>query len=252
MNLLQRTSLRKSAIDAGFDVFEDLIDAVLCRSSHRPLVCAAWPNQVGGLFVALSMANVFAALKDSVEPVDSASALPGLPTMAAVFLVSDTTALERFLSQAWALSRALPNALVGGFEQAVVSIGTTDREATVRQRLGQNVFREGRIALWRGRGAAAGLDVPELLRASHAKPWADCNDTERLDLFNGLLPAAHWDAAFDSGLVTVSPDGTVIASRALSGTAKGVLGPSGDMILKLQPEHGPYMAWHRERVFRMT
>lgn len=252
MNLLQRTALRKAAIEAGFDVLEDLPGAVLCRSSHAPLVCAAWPNQIGDFFVALSMPNVVAAIKDALAPVDSPQMPTTLPSMAAVFLVSDTAALERFLNQAWALSRALPNALVGRFEQAVASIGTTEREATVRQRVGQNLFREGLMALWGGRCAVTGLEVPELLRASHAKPWADSNDIERLDVFNGLLLAAHWDAAFDSGLVTVSPDGRVLASPVLSDAAWSVLGMSGALKLKLQAAHAPYMAWHRERVFRMT
>ena len=39
---------------------------------------------------------------------------------------------------------------------------------------------------------------PELLRASHAKPWAKASDIERLDSFNGLLLSVHLDAMFDS------------------------------------------------------
>lgn len=62
-----------------------------------------------------------------------------------------------------------------------------------------------------------GLDQPELLRASHMKPWADCSDDrERLDPFNGLLLAVHWDAAFDKGLVTFEEDGTARLSEKLS------------------------------------
>ena len=39
-----------------------------------------------------------------------------------------------------------------------------------------------------------------MLRASHSVPWAACaSDAERLDVHNGLLLAAHWDAAFDAG-----------------------------------------------------
>lgn len=251
MNLLQRTAIRKSAIEAGFDVLEDLPQAVLCRSSQAPLVCAAWLSQVGDFLVGLSMANVAEALRDTHAPTESAPLPPALPQMAAVFSLSDAPTLEQFLNRAWVLSRALPNALVGRFEQAVVAISATEREATVRQRVGQNLFREGLMALWGGRCAITGLDVPELLRASHAKPWADSNDMERLDVFNGLLLAAHWDAAFDAGLVAVSPDGTVLASPALTDAARVVLGLSGAVKLKLRPEHEPYLAWHRERVFRV-
>lgn len=252
MNLLQRSALRKSAIEAGFDVLEDVPDAVLCRSSHAPLVCTAWPTQAGDFVVAFSMPNVVEALRDTLEPVDTEFLPPEAPPMAAVFSLPDATALEQFLNKAWALSRALPNALVGRFEHEVESVSATEREATVRQRVGQNLFREGLMVLWGGRCAITGLDVPELLRASHAKPWADSNDMERLDVYNGLLLAAHWDAAFDAGLVAVSPAGTVLASPALTDAARVVLGLTGAVKLKLRPEHEPYLAWHRERVFRVV
>ncbi len=134
--------------------------------------------------------------------------------------MADIPALENLLARAWTLARTLPDALVSRFEQAVVAISATEREATVRQRVGQSLFRDGLMALWGGRCAVTGLDVPELLRASHAKPWADCNDRERLDVYNGFLLSAHWDAAFDAGLVTVSPDGVMLASPALPDSAR--------------------------------
>ncbi len=71
------------------------------------------------------------------------------------------------------------------------------------------------LTLWRGRCAISGLNVPELLRASHAKPWASSTDAERLDVYNGLLLAAHLDAAFDCGLITVEADGAIGLSPTL-------------------------------------
>ena len=101
-----------------------------------------------------------------------------------------------------------------------------------------------------GHCAITGLDAPELLRASHAKPWADSSDIERLDVFNGLLLAAHWDAAFDSGLITVSASGKIVSSVTLTSATQEVLGFSDSLQIKLQPQHESYLAWHRERVFR--
>jgi putative restriction endonuclease len=74
------------------------------------------------------------------------------------------------------------------------------RERLLVHRVGQDVFRAGRIDYWEGRCAITGLGVVELLRASHIKPWAACDlDAERLDVLNGLLLAPHLDAAFDRG-----------------------------------------------------
>lgn len=106
------------------------------------------------------------------------------------------------------------------------------------------------MALWGGRCAITGLDVPELLRASHAKPWVACNDAERLDVYNGLLLAAHWDAAFDVGLVTIAGSGAVIASPKLSSEGRIALGCSEALVIRLQAQHQPYLQWHRDTIFK--
>lgn len=62
----------------------------------------------------------------------------------------------------------------------------TEAHRLVKQRIGQEIFRESLMDYWGGRCSATGLDMPELLRASHIKPWAKCEtDVERLDVFNG-------------------------------------------------------------------
>jgi hypothetical protein len=94
MNLLQRTTLRKVARDAGFDALEDLVDAVVCRSSHAPLACGAWVSQAGGLMVGLSMPSVVATLGVGHEAALAASMPAGLPAMAAVYSIVDAPALE--------------------------------------------------------------------------------------------------------------------------------------------------------------
>lgn len=248
--LLVRHHVRKAAREAGFDVLEDLPQAVLCRSSHAPLISGAWASQAGGFMVSLSMPSVVETLSVAHAAVSPASIPAGLPPMAAVFSIADAPALEQFLNQAWNLSRALPNALEKRFEKAMQEIGTTEREATVKQRVGQSLFREGLMTLWGGKCAITGLDVPEMLRASHAKPWADSSDAERLDVFNGLLLAAHWDAAFDAGLVTLSVDGALVASPALRESSRAVLEFSPGMCVRLRPQHHPYFQWHRDNVFR--
>lgn len=170
-------------------------------------------------------------------------------TIAGWFRVNGPRQLERLLRRAWDLSRSLPNALKKRFEVAVQAASITEREATVRQRIGQSLFREGLMALWGGRCAITGLAVPELLRASHAKPWADATDAERLDVFNGLLLAAHLDAAFDAGLICLSAQGQVACSPRLTDQAITLLGLAAAAKVPLMPAHGPYLAWHREKVF---
>ena len=251
MSVLESHAVRKAAREAGFDILNDQAGAVLGESSHAPEKCVVWRTANSGFVAALTMSNVIRALETDWGPAIPPSSLPGgRLQIAGGFCAAGIPELEALLTRAWVLARTLPNALVDRFEKAVVAISATEREGTVRQRVGQSLFREGLMALWGGRCAITGLDVPELLRASHAKPWADSNDVERLDVYNGLLLAAHWDAAFDAGLVAMSPNGVVVANPALTDAARGVLGLSDALRLKLRPEHEPYLAWHREWVFR--
>jgi putative restriction endonuclease len=53
---------------------------------------------------------------------------------------------------------------------------------------------------------------------------------------NGLLFSALWDAAFDQGLVSFSEAG-------LSNEARDHL--TATKLLPIQPEHIPYLSWHR-------
>ena len=256
---LDRAGLRKAAVDAGFDVLADGGAAVVARSSHAPLVCVVGRASAVDYAAGLSMANVVQALMEGGQglpgqatsvPVEGGlGASSALPAMAGWFSCVDLHALEALLARAWALSRALPNELERRFQAALASVQATEREATVRQRIGQQLFREGLMSLWGNRCAVTGLVVPELLRASHAKPWADSNDAERMDVYNGLLLAAHWDAAFDAGLVSFDVDGGPLWSPKLPQAGVEMLLRGSAVSVQLAPRHMPFMAWHREQVF---
>jgi len=94
-----------------------------------------------------------------------------------------------------------------------------------------------------------GITTPELLRASHIVPWAECDtDQKRLDVHNGLLLSALWDAAFDAGLISFGDDGTPITSSRLSEAAATALGLDVDGKLSgLTDAHCANLAWHRAR-----
>ncbi len=89
-----------------------------------------------------------------------------------------------------------------------------------------------------------------LLRASHIKPWADCEtDAERLDVYNGLLLAAHLDAAFDAGLISFTEKGQILFSSQLQEADRQAVGIDvGFTLRRLAPGHLPKLAWHRDHV----
>jgi len=126
----------------------------------------------------------------------------------------------------------------------------TEREQLGLARVGQGAFRSALVSYWKAACAVTGLDQLELLRASHIKPWAASTTPERLDPFNGLLLAPHFDAAFDRGLITFGPDGELIFSPRLSAENRRRLGiVEGVRIRPIDSRHRPYLEHHRRKIF---
>jgi len=79
-------------------------------------------------------------------------------------------------------------------------------------------------------------------------PWAECDDAQRLDVHNGLLLSALWDAAFDKGLVSFADDGTVLVNSQLSEVARKTLGvDTAPRLGGLRQRHRENLAVHRAR-----
>ena len=85
----------------------------------------------------------------------------------------------------------------------------TEKERLVAARIGQGKFRSDVISAWQIGEACCltGIAIPELLIASHIKPWRDSNPKERLDAANGLLLATHVDKLFDKHLLSFKQEG---------------------------------------------
>lgn len=128
-----------------------------------------------------------------------------------------------------------------------------------KRRKGQDYFRRMILANYGGRCALTGIDIPQLLLASHIIPWSDkTHKHDRLNPCNGICLSALYDKAFDQGLITISPDDySVILSSALRenetkeyydkhfGCIKG-------QKLTLPTEYLPsreFLAFHRDKVF---
>ena len=131
--------------------------------------------------------------------------------------------------------------------------GTTEEtqiQRLINARRGQGEFRNSVLKRY-PQCPISGIDMPELLIASHIKPWRDCNtDNERLDQHNGLMLAPNIDALFDSGLITFESDGKIRISKRLSEENLLRLGISPDAVLEIHPDSEKYFEWHRNKVFK--
>lgn len=197
---------------------------------------------------AFSQQNVSRALGDYGTPM----AAPMPKGAVGGRMVPEVPALHRLLRHAFQLSKALPNELLHTFEKRVATLPkATEAERLVIQRVGQNLFGDSLLDLWEGRCAVTGLAVPALLRASHIKPWADCEtDAERLGVYNSILLAPHLDTAFDREFITIQNDDAIIVSESLDAGDRSALGLEEPLRVRgVTDGHRSYLPWHRQRVF---
>jgi putative restriction endonuclease len=241
--------LEKAAIDNGFDRECALVDGWLSFASTQcPM--QIWLSAIGddAYLVAVSQANVAFALSDhSVVP-----SIP-LPQGAVACLgVLDIPALHHLVRRSFQLSKTLPDEPLHVFQRQTRSLPTTtEAERMVVQRIGQDVFRDALIEYWTGACAVTGIDLKPALRASHMKPWSECeSDADRLNVFNGLLLVANLDALFDRGLISFENSGRILISSHVSVQCQDQLHLTSSMRVRwLSGQHLPYLTWHREHLF---
>lgn len=113
---------------------------------------------------------------------------------------------------------------------AATEVSETVRNALVGARIGQGKFRADVLARWNRRCAVTGIALPQILRASHVKPWRDSSNAERLDPENGLPLVANLDALFDARFISFDDEGAILISSMLE---KSVVTMLGVVALKL-------------------
>jgi hypothetical protein len=125
--------------------------------------------------------------------------------------------------------------------------GVTERQGLVTSRVGQGAYRKSIIHRWEYECAVTGFDKPEILIASHIKPWRDSNNEERLDVNNGILLSPNYDALFDRHLISFENSGKIILSDAIEAQAYEKIGVTkDDRIIKLNSDNHYFLEHHRK------
>lgn len=120
-----------------------------------------------------------------------------------------------------------------------------EREALVKQRINQSKFRMKLLARYDG-CCLCGVKNPDLLIASHIKPWSVSDRYEKLDEDNGLLLCPNHDKLFDAGLISFDNDGVIIISDKVSGNDRVFMNiREGDKI-ELTAGNRTYLKYHRK------
>jgi putative restriction endonuclease len=136
-------------------------------------------------------------------------------------------------------------------ERQLEIVSDTDRDALIKARRGQGVFRQN-VARVEGRCRITHIENPTYLIASHIKPWRHADNIERLSGENGLLLAPQADFLFDRGFISFE-DGRLLVSPVADERSLVKLGVDPDR----PPEVGGFsdaqerfLEFHRAQIFR--
>lgn len=242
------SELRDAANEHGYRIGpEQAAGWIFFRSASAPgeIALAATAAGMEGPFF-LSVEHPGAAREINVE-----RAFPAAKGHAAALAFPDRAALFDGVSSVYRLSLSLPTLPYEQYLTDTAHLGDTEVDQIQKVRIGQNHFRDALMTYWHGCCPLTGISNPELLRASHIVPWADCeSDQQRLDVHNGLLLSSLWDAAFDAGLVTFDELGRAVASPMLCSTAAAALRLEAAAPLNLTDEHRGRLKWHRDKIWQ--
>lgn len=140
--------------------------------------------------------------------------------------------------------------------ESTVLLKGEDKVREVKTRVNQNAFRQIILANYEGKCAVTGINLPQLLVASHIIPWSQ-NEQERLNPENGICLSATYDRAFDTGLITFDEDYRMVLSKTVKSQVKqpyygAVWKEKEGQPLAIPVKYLPgkaFLAWHREMVF---
>ncbi len=134
-----------------------------------------------------------------------------------------------------------------------------DKMRLTPQRVNQSFFRQTILAAYNESCCITGINIPQVLIASHIKPWAKCEPAEKLSPHNGLCLNALHDRAFDRGLIALDEKYKVqVSNQLIKSNNKAVKdwlvsfdGKEINLPEKFMPS-ADFISWHRQHVFNCS
>lgn len=234
-------------INEQSDFFNYMVDKQLFKSKqtyHDYMTRLRYVSRLFRLDKSLTKEKVdeiVADLKRTIPERERYNSLRGVGDIA--------SGLKRFLEYVESDYRKKLNDSILNGEKEVresVMLSETEKDAIIKARVGQGIFRQKLIDYWKGCSVTKCHTLP-LLLASHIMPWRKADNTQRLDLFNGLLLTPNIDRLFDKGYISFDRKGRIIFSDFLPVSDRRILGVFSDMRLShIEDGHLPYLQYHRE------
>lgn len=138
---------------------------------------------------------------------------------------------------------------VKGINSSILDIYGKEKDAIVKVRINQDEFRKSLINKYNCKCCLCGVNNPDLLIASHIKPWAQSDKYEKLSPENGLLLCPNHDKLFDSGYISFDDNGGILISEKLDMNTKIFMNINGNMKIEVNDDNLEFVRYHRMFVF---
>ena len=125
----------------------------------------------------------------------------------------------------------------------------SEKQYLQKVRQTQGIFRE-KLLQKDPRCKICGMNLKDLLIASHSKPWKDSDDKERVNIYNGFLFCPDHNALYDAGYITFSKDGNIIITDYINDSNREKFRIDENIKIEIKPEHIEYLEWHKKNVFK--
>lgn len=207
-----------------------------CTNSKGDMIFTFLPDYLGDYIDLLEANNKFAA---------SMAVSPSAPKTPAASPKTLSTKVKK-KTKAHKKERTIRS--VDAIIANISKVTEPEREAVVKQRVGQGYFKELLVERYSCKCALCGITTRSMLIASHIKAWKDSSKSEKLDENNGLLLCAHHDALFDKHLISFKDTGDLLVSSTLTPAEKTSLQINSIPALTVDPAMKPYLADHRSKL----
>lgn len=140
------------------------------------------------------------------------------------------------------------NYTIDAIEKEFSEFKETEKNSLVKCRITQGKFKQ-KLRRISNQCMICGLDIDELLIASHIKPWKDSDNQERVSFYNGFLLCPTHDKLFDLGFITFTDNGKIVISDRIKSSEYSKININEEIKINILDGHKYFLKWHREKVF---
>lgn len=120
-----------------------------------------------------------------------------------------------------------------------------ERKSIIKIRCNQGRIRNNALRKYR-KCEICGLQISQLLIASHIKPWSISNPSEKADINNIMLLCPMHDALFDKYLISFDNDGKILINSDISSEERKLLSINDNQKIEVNEKRKLYLENHKK------